>query len=237
MTKQTIALTTLLSLTSCETAKNINWSEIGSALLQNDELNESTIASGLSEALKVGTDKAVKTLSKDGSFSQSASKLIVPDELTKAAEKLRKYHLGFIVDSFESKMNEAAEKAVVSATPIFLDTISKMTFDDARQILQGDDTAITDFFNKRSRSQLKKSFLPIINNKMTELGTVKKYNELMAKYDAIPFTPEIKFDLGNYVTDKALDGLFTQLAEVEKDIRANPAARTTELLKKVFAKQ
>lgn len=236
MIKKALVLTAALSLTSCESTKNINWSEIGTALLQSDQISESTIASGLSEALKVGTTRAVASLSKSGGYSSTALKLLSPPELTKATNTLRKYKLGFIVDNFETKMNEAAEKAVVLAGPILIDTISKMTFDDARQLLNGNDTSITDFFKRKAGPQLKKSFLPTVNTKMAELGTVKTYNDLMTKYDAIPFTPKIEFDLGNYVTDKALEGLFAQLASVEKDIRENPAARTTELLKKVFSK-
>ena len=238
MTKK-FATTLILSgtlLSSCNSLQNIDLGQVAGVLL-NSQNSENTIDLGLKDALKVGTERAVTTLSKNGGYSQnSALKILMPAKLQKVSSTLRNVGLGSMVDNFETKMNEAAEKAVVQAAPVFLRSIKKMNFDDARQLLSGQPTAITDFFSKHSRSELKGIYEPIINKKMRELGAIQKYDQLMTRYNQIPFVPKTEFSIDDYVTEQALDGLFSHLALVEKDIRTNPQARTTALLKKVFSK-
>lgn len=205
---------------------------------QGGGLNQQTIIAGLKEALEIGSDNAVKQLSSAGGFNKNKLLRIgMPKELNKVTDTIRSIGLGFMVDNFEGKMNEAAEKASASAGPVFLNAIKNMTFDDAKKILNGPDTAATDYFKKNTSKELQKLYLPIVKEKMAEVGAVKMYNNLMDKYDAIPLKSKPKFNLESYVTDKALDGMFSVMADEEKKIRKDPVARTTELLKKVFGGQ
>ena len=206
--------------------------------LLSDELTEGNIADGLKQALSKGTDRAVSTLSKKGGYGNNALyRLTVPEDIQKVAKTLRKMGLGSMVDSFENKMNDAAEEAVKQAGPVFIDAITAMTLDDARKILMGSDTAATDFFKVKTGKILKDKYLPIVKNRMSDIGLVSEFNKLMDRYNSIPFITKMDFTLENYVTDKALTGLFGMLAETEKDIRKNPVERTTSLLKRVFAEQ
>ena len=142
-----------------------------------------------------------------------------------------------MVDTFEAKMNAAAEEAAAQAAPVFLEAISSMTFEDAKAILQGEDDAATQYFKEKTSARLRDMYAPIVRRKMDEVGAAKVYSSLVDKYNAIPFTKKPDFSLENYVTDKALDGLFLKLADMEKQIRTDPAARTTALLKQVFGKR
>ena len=203
-----------------------------------ESLSESDITTGLKQALSKGTDKAVKNLSKKGGYGNNALyKLTVPKDIEKVTKTLRKVGLGSLVDSFESKMNQAAEEAVKQAGPVFVDAITTMSLDDARKILMGSNTAATDYFRRKTGSVLNKKYLPIIKNRMNDIGLVSEFNKLMDRYNSISFSKKIDFTLENYVTDKALNGLFDMLAKTEKDIRANPVERTTAILKRVFAEQ
>ena len=223
-------------LSSCQ---SINDNTLGALKeLLTDELTDSTIASGLKEALSKGTDKAVNYLSRDGGYSKNLLyKISAPDELKNFTKTLRNIGLGSQVDYFEGKMNEAAEQACVKAGPIFLDAISDMTLEDVRKILMGSNTAATDYFKTKTSKTLKAEYYPIVKSKMEEIGLIKEYNTLLSRYNKIPFTPKVDFQVEDYVTNKALTGLFSMLADTEKDIRENPAERTTALLKRVFAEQ
>ena len=234
--RNTLLLSLLLILSSCQSVSDNTYGALKSLL--TGELTDTTIANGLKEALAKGTDKAVTTLSKDGGYSKNLLyKITVPKDLQKFANTLRKIGLGSQVNYFESKMNEAAEEACKKAAPIFLDAITEMTLEDVRKILMGNQTAATDYFRNKTSTALKAEYFPIVKVKMEEIGLVSDYNKLMDKYNNIPFTPKVSFNLEDYITDNALKGLFSMLAETEKDIRENPAARTTALLKRVFAEQ
>ena len=234
--KATIILSSSLLLSSCSSLENINLGSVAEVLL-NSQQSGNSIELGLKDALKVGTERAVASLSKNGGYSNnSALKILMPEKLQKVSSTLRNIGMGSMVDNFEAKMNEAAEKAAAKAAPVFFDSIRQITFDDAQKLLSGQATAITDFFSRTTRSKLKGLYQPLVSKKMRELGTVQQYDQLMSRYQQIPFAPKVDFTLEDYVTEQALDGLFSQLASVEKDIRANPAARTTALLRKVFAK-
>lgn len=197
--------------------------------------DEGTTAAGLKEALAVGTENAVKSLSKpDGYFGNELVKILMPEKLRTVADVMKRVGYQQQVDEFVLSMNRAAEKAAPEAASIFGDAIREMTFDDARKILAGGDTSATDFFREKTHDRLYAKFKPIISSSMDKVGTTRSYKEMMGKYESLPFMSSQSFDLDHYVTNKALDGLFLVVGQEEKNIRTNPAARTTDLLKSVF---
>jgi hypothetical protein len=198
-------------------------------------LGDDTIVAGLKEALQVGTSSAVSRTSKvDGYFGNSLIRIGLPDSLDTMAKGLRAIGFGAKVDELELAMNRAAESAAGEATDVFWGSIQQMSFADARAILSGGDTAATEYFDRTSRDELRGRFQPIVSEKMGQVGLARLYDDLVDRYTALPFTREPPLDMSGYVTEKSLDGLFTVLGEEERRIRANPAARTTELLRRVF---
>jgi hypothetical protein len=203
----------------------------GSGALTNDQ-----IIAGLKEALAVGTEKAVALGSKpDGYYKNPDIKIPLPESVQKAEKLLRAAGYGEKVDNFELSMNRAAERAAPEAKSIFGDAIKQMSFDDANKILNGPDNAATLYFEDKTSSRLREIFKPIVKDAMGQVGVTRSYQELDAKVASMPFGKSISFDLDQYVTDGSLKGLFKMLAEEEKQIRTQPAARVTDLLKKVFA--
>lgn len=202
---------------------------------EKNELSEGKIASGLKEALQVGTDNAVRSTGQpDGYFGNPAIKILMPEKLRTLEKGLRAVGYGPAVDEFVLSMNRAAERAAPEAKAIFWDAILEMSFEDARQILAGGDTAATDYFRHKTADKLAAAFTPIVEEAMDEVGVTRQYNELMGRARAIPFLKTELLDINEYVVAKALDGLFHVLAEEERKIRQDPAARVTELLKEVF---
>ncbi len=200
-------------------------------------LSDAKIGSGLKEALKVGTENAVNLTGKtNGYFLNPAIKILMPEKLRTLEKGLRAVGYGEQVDEFVLSMNRAAEKAAPFAKQIFWDAIREMTFEDARRILSGPDTAATDYFREKTSARLEVVFKPIVDKAMNEVGVTRQYNELVGRYETIPFVKKETFDLDHYVVTKALDGLFYMVGEEEKKIRTNPAARVTDLLKEVFGK-
>ena len=201
-------------------------------------LTESEIIDGLKEALEIGTSKAVTVVSqKNGFLNNPKIKIQLPENVQKAESFLRNIGFGREVDKFELSMNRAAERAAPKAKSIFWDAIKKMTFSDARQILEGSDDAATQYFRNKTSTQLQDEFKPIVNQAMSEVGVTQAYQYVDRKIRALSFTKSLSFDLDEYVTDQALDGLFFMLAQEEKKIRQDPTARVTDLLKKVFAQK
>jgi hypothetical protein len=205
-------------------------------LLGAAPLTDSTTASGLKEALQLATERAVQTTSQTGGFLDNPKiRIPLPGKLGSMATALRGVGMGAQVDELEVAMNRAAEKASAEATPVFVDAISQMSFKDASGILQGGDTAATQYFEKKTTDPLRAKFSPIVGDAMKDVGVAKLYDQLVAKYtSAVPFASAPKFDLNGYVTDETLDGLFTVVGQEEQKIRKNPAARATDLLKQVF---
>jgi hypothetical protein len=200
-------------------------------------LSQSRAADGLKEALRVGTDHAVlRTGKTDGYFGNPLIKILLPDELQMLDKGLRLAGYGPQVDEFILSMNRAAEKAAPQAKQIFLNAITSMTFEDALKILNGGETAATDFFKRKTSQSLYNTFRPIVDKSMNQVGTVQKYNAMVAGVEKVPFVKKDSLDVGNYVTNRALDGLFLIVAEEERQIRQNPAARVTDLLKDVFGR-
>jgi hypothetical protein len=200
-------------------------------------LSDVKIVSGLKEALKVGTENTVHLTGKiDGYFLNQAIKILMPENLKTLEKGLRAVGYGRKVDEFVLSMNRAAEKAAPFAKQIFWNAIEEMTFEDARKILSGHDTAATDYFKGKTSEKLVVVFKPIVDKAMNEVGVTRQYKKLVGRYEKLPFVKKEKFDLDHYVVTKALDGLFHVLGEEEKKIRTNPAARVTDLLKEVFGK-
>jgi hypothetical protein len=200
--------------------------------------NDSTIISGLKEALSISTGNAVTSTSKmDGYFKNQLIKILLPDKIQDAANILGKLGYQKQVDNFVLSMNRAAEKAAPKAKSFFIDAIKGMTFEDAKKILGGSNTAATEYFKSKTLNKLQGEFKPIVSKSMNQVGVTRSYKEMTGKYtSAVPFGKIDSLDLDQYVTDKALDGLFYMVGEEEKKIRTDPAARVTDLLKSVFGK-
>lgn len=199
--------------------------------------DDKTNAAGIKEALAVGTENAVKSLSQtDGYFANRAVKILMPPSIQKVADVARKVGFQKQVDEFILSMNRAAEKAAPMAAKFFGDAIRDMSMDDVRGILTGGDTAATDFFSRKTRDKLYAAFKPVVSKSIGEVGATKSYNDLMGRYESVPLMGKQSVDLDDYVTNKGLDGLFLMVAQEEKKIRTNPMARTTDLLKSVFGR-
>ena len=200
-------------------------------------LSDAKIGSGLKEALQVGTENAVSLTGKtDGYFLNQAIKILMPQRLQTMEKGLRMVGYGPQVDEFVLSMNRAAERAAPAAKQIFWDAIGEMTFDDARKILNGPQTAATDYFKAKTTDKLAAAFRPVVDRAMNEAGVTRQYNELIGRFEAIPFMKMEAFDLDRYVVGKALEGLFSMVGQEEIKIRTNPAARVSDLLKEVFRK-
>ena len=198
--------------------------------------DEQRIVSGLKEALSVGTANAVAATSKvDGYFANQAIRILMPDKVRKVADVLGKMGYQAEVDEFVLSMNRAAERAAPRAKAYFVEAIREMTFEDARNILDGGDTAATEYFRGKTQKKLYDDFRPVVSASMDEVGVTRSYKKMVGRYAGLPLVgkPE-SVDLDHHVTTKALDGLFYMLGQEEKKIRTDPAARVTDLLKTVF---
>lgn len=203
------------------------------------ELDENTVISGLKQALSVGTKNAVKTVSKnDGYFSNPNIKIQMPAQIQDVTNILGKFGFQKQVDDFILTMNRSAEKAAPKALNLFGEAIKEMTVEDAMKLLHGGDTSVTEYFKSKTSEKIFETFKPIIASNMDQVGVNKAYHDMISKYESIPFIGMFKesLDINNYVTKKAVDGLFHMVGEEEKKIRTDPAARVTDLLKAVFGK-
>jgi hypothetical protein len=201
-----------------------------------ETVDDDMVASGLKEALSMGTQNAVKWVSQvDGYFGREMIKILMPERLGKVAEVLGKMGFQRQIDDFILSMNRAAEQAAPKAASIFGEAIRDMTLDDARSILDGGDTAATDYFRTKTSDGIYEQFKPVISSSMNDVGVTRSYKALMDQYASLPFMEAQWMDLDDYVTKKAMDGLFYMLGQEEIKIRTDPASRVTDLLKKVFA--
>lgn len=198
--------------------------------LSNDE-----IVSGLKEALSVGTNNASQKLSAaDGFFKDAAVKILMPAEAVKAEKKLRSMGMGKLVDDAILSMNRAAEDASKSAAPIFINAVKQMSIGDALGILKGNDFAATNYLKDKTTTSLTQAFRPVIDASLTKVNATKYWNTVFTTYNKFS-TDKINPDLAAYVTEKALEGMFQKVGLEEQKIRKDPMARTTDILKKVFA--
>ena len=205
--------------------------------LNAGSLNEDEVAKGLKEALSAGVTKGVAQLNKkDGYLKDAQIKIPMPDEAKSVESKLRSLGQGEKVDEAIESMNRAAEDAAAGSKDIFVAAIKGMTLTDAMNILNGENDAETKYLNKSTYTALSEKFKPIIKVSLDKVGATKHWNTVFVSYNKIPFITKVNPDLEDYVTRKALDGLFIQVAKEELNIRANPGARVTDLLKKVFGK-
>jgi len=201
-------------------------------------LDDATIVRGLKEALATGTSRAVTSVSKkDGYFANRMIKIPMPEKLRTAADLVATLGFRQEVDDVILGMNRAAEKAAPKAAEHFMAALKSMTFDDARTILQGDNTSATEYFRKKTGEDIYREFRPVVSSSMQDVGAIKSYRQMTERFSAIPYAGHLAaFDLEAYVTDKAVEGLFIMLGEEEKKIRTDPAARGSELLRQVFGK-
>ncbi|PLX59898.1 DUF4197 domain-containing protein [Sedimenticola selenatireducens] len=199
-------------------------------------LSNEQIIQGLKDALSVGTEKAIALLGRPGGYLNDAQvKIPLPDGLKSVAKGLRAIGQDELVDEFETTMNRAAEKAVPETVSIFGDTIRQMSLEDARGILNGGDTAATEYFKNKGSGRLSEAILPIVQEATKQAGVTSSYKDLVGQVGFLgSYVDMDSLDLDKYVTAKALDGLFLKLAEQEQLIRNDPVARTTDILKTVF---
>lgn len=223
------ALLCLTITSSCDTAQ-----QILNNLPQDGGLTTADIAAGLKQALTVGTQNGTNKLSAvDGFFKDAAIKVLMPPEAQKVENTLRSFGLGSLVDKAILSMNRAAEDAAKSATPIFVDAIKQMTISDAIGILKGGDFAATEYFKQKTTLALTNAFKPVISQSLDKVNATKYWSDIFTAYNRFTTTP-VNTDLSAYVTGKAIDGIFHEVALEEQKIRKDPAARVTDLLKRVF---
>ena len=220
----------------CFTESQAQLGPLGKRLgLNRGPLSNERVASGLKEALQVGTGNAVRLTGRlDGYFGNEAIKIPMPAQLRTIEKGLRRVGYGRQVDDFILSMNRAAEGAAPLARDIFLNAIRQLTFDDARQILSGGDSAATEYFRRKTSGELTAAFRPVVEQSMNEVGVTRQYKDLTKRAQSVPFVRIQTVDIEAYVVTKALDGLFHVLSEEERKIRTDPAARVTNLLKEVF---
>ena len=203
------------------------------AAIGNDE-----IGNGLKAALDKGISKQVSKLTQtDGFFKNELVKIFLPEELRKVDKTLRDIGLDNLADEGLKVLNRAAEDAVAEATPIFINAVKGISFNDAKAILLGDDKAATTYLKNGTKTALYDKFNPVIKSSFEKVGADKIWSSLINKYNAIPLTNNVNPDLTDYVTKQALEGVFTMIAVEEKEIRTKASSRTSELLRKVFALQ
>ncbi len=199
------------------------------------ELTEEEVAKALKEALTIGIEKGVTRVSKpDGYFLDPEIKIPLPNEAKQVEEKLRMLGQDKMIDDAIESLNRAAEDAASGAKDLFVNAIKEMTLSDVMNILNGNEDAATRFLESNTRTQLIEKFKPIIKVSLDKVDATKYWNTVFSNYNKLPFVGKVNPDLDDYVTNKAIDGLFVQIAKEEKKIREDPVARVTDLLKKVF---
>ncbi|WP_127024421.1 DUF4197 domain-containing protein [Flagellimonas beolgyonensis] len=212
--------------------------QVVNQLPQGTGIGNAEIAQGLREALNMGIEKQVNKLAlENGFFKNELVKILLPQELQKVDKTLRDIGLSSLADEGLRILNRAAEDAIGEATPIFVDAVKGITFNDARQILLGADNAATQYLERTTQTQLYNKFNPIIQNSFQKVGADKIWTNIITKYNSLPLTNDVNPDLTDYTTNEALKGVYTMIALEEKEIRTKVSSRTTDLLKKVFALQ
>lgn len=241
-----IAIATFAAGASAQSPEQQLQQQLKQQLLGNknsSSLSEGDASSGIKEALAQGVDRAVRQLGKeDGFFRDQAVKIFVPEKIRKLADLARQLGAGKKVDAFELSMNRAAEKAVPVAAGILADSVRQMTLQDAIGLVRGGETSATDFFRRSSEQKLYAAFRPIVEKQTASVGVTQKYKDFSKKAGGSSMGALLgggqgsatSADLDDYVTRETIDGLFHVIAEQEKQIRQNPASRTTELLRRVF---
>ena len=208
----------------------VDGSETKEQVLSTDE-----VGNGLKEALRVGTETVVANLGKTDGFNlDEMIHIPLPSQLTKVKSVLGKIGMDSMLTDLELRLNRAAEIATPKAQQLFVQAINEMTLDDVMDIYNGPDDSATQYFRAKMSAPLAAEMKPVVDESLADVGAVKVYDDMMERYYAMPFVPEVDVDLSDYVVEKGLDGIFYYLAREEAAIRENPAKRTTDLLKRVF---
>lgn len=238
MIKKILVLAIALQFAGCTELQQVanQVSQVGGGGLQ--ALSQTQIGNGLKEALNNGISNQVSKLTAtDGFYGNSLVKILLPEELQKVDSGLRKIGLSSLADSGIKALNRAAEDAVKTSTPIFVNAVKEMSFTDAKNILMGEQNAATTYLQGKTNSSLYSQFNPVIKNSFGKVGADKIWANLISKYNSIPFVSRVNPDLTDYVTSEALKGVYTMIAVEEKGIREKVGLRSSSLLKQVFALQ
>lgn len=232
MIERILLIVVIFQLTACaELQQVVNQ-------LPNQGITNEQIASGLKEALNNGiTNQVTKLAVEDGFFKNDLTRILLPEELQKVDNTLRKIGLSKLADEGLKVLNRAAEDAVGEAIPIFVNAINEMTFTDAKNILLGDKNAATQYLETATSEALYQKFSPIINNSFKKVGADVIWVNLITKYNNLLLTNDVNPDLTDYVTGEALKGVYEMVEVEEKEIRTKFSSRTTDLLRKIFALQ
>ena len=223
-----------LFIVSCDELQNV----VGSLPGDGGGISDAMIAGGLRQALDFGIDKQVSKLTQtDGFYKNKLVKILLPQELRKVDRTLRDIGLGSLADEGLKVLNRAAEDAVKEATPIFVDAVKGITFNDAKNILLGADNSATNYLKSRTNSALYEKFNPVIENSFAKVGADQIWTNIINKYNSVPFVTKVNPDLTDYVTNQALKGVYKMISIEEKQIRTKVSSRTTDLLRKVFVLQ
>ncbi len=232
--KKIIIASVLLSFFSCAELQQVagQYPQLGNVLGNAD------IAAGLKAALDKGiADQVTKLTATDGFYKNAAVKILLPEELQQVDRTLRSIGLSSLADEGLKVLNRAAEDAVKESIPIFTDAVRKMTFTDAKNILMGGDNSATMYLQSSTSTALYGKFSPVVKKSLGTVGADRVWANIITKYNAVPLVKKVNPDLNDYVTDQALEGVFKMVAVEEKDIRTNVAARTSDILRRVFAMQ
>jgi len=222
-----------------------SWWDKGADILNNlseqsdgkilTEPSYAEIGEAFKQALRIGADNVVRQLGATDGFNADPSIHIpLPEELKTIKTMLSKIGMSQLADDLELKLNRAAESATPKAKKLFLQAITDMTFDDVKNIYEGPENSATKYFQSKMSSPLKKEMQPIVENTLSQVGAIQAYDKFIDQYKTLPFVPDVKADMTEYVIQKGMEGVFYYLAKEEADIRQNPAKQTTALLKKVF---
>jgi hypothetical protein len=231
--KKFLILTAVFSLFGCAEMQ-----QVMNQFPQTGQLGMVDISGGLKEALNNGISKQVtKLTATDGFYRNEAVKILLPEELRKVDAGLRSVGLSSLADEGLKVLNRAAEDAVKEATPIFVDAVRNMSFNDARGILMGNESSATSYLQNSTSTALYGKFNPVIKNSFTKVGADKVWTNIITKYNSIPLVNKVNPDLTDYVTNQALNGVFKMVAVEEKNIRTELSSRTSVLLQRVFALQ
>ncbi len=237
MRKISILLTSTLLLTfsSCDVQNPSRFGDILKEVAIGGNPSTLEISQGIKQALEIGTSQGADRLSlKDGFMGNMAVKLLFPPEAVKIENALRGLGFNSLCDNVILSLNRAAEGAVKEAKPIFISAIRQMSLKDATNILLGNSKAATEYFKRVTTHELMAKFNPIITNSLSNVGATKYWGDAISRYNMIPLVNKINPDLSDYVTQKAIEGLFLEIAQEEMKIRGNLNARSTPLLQKVF---
>lgn len=238
VTIATVALLTSVTASAqslLDTLSNTVGNALGGSKESGSGLSNETIADGLLEALRIGTERVVSQVgTTDGFNADPAIHIPLPEKLQTVQKALRTVGMSRLADDVELKLNRAAEAAAPEAKQLFFDAIKGMSFDDARGIYEGPDDAATRYFEQKMSPRLSERMTPIVDETLNEVGAIQAYDAMMGRYGEIPFVPDVKADLTAYAVQEAMAGIFHYVAIEEAAIRNDPAKRTTDLLKQVF---